>query len=114
MLYCPRCKSIITESAHVRCPFCGAKKIREVKDNDPIYLTCKNYVFSGLLEDVLKQHQIPCIKKPVHGAALSLWRGNMFEKFTFFVPFGALEKSKELLKELFTKPDEELSVTEEN
>lgn len=97
MMYCQKCK-VLTDSSD-KCLFCETKKIREPKINDEIYLTTQKPIFSGMFEDLLKQNKIPYLKQGKLGAALAIKAG-LFEEYKFFVPFGAYEKSKELLKYL--------------
>jgi hypothetical protein len=94
MLYCKRCKSL---TEYQECPLCGAKKLREPEVNDVVFLATKNFVNAGMLEDMLKEHNIPCLKKPMFGAGLTARWGHMFETFHIYIPFGALERGLELL-----------------
>ena len=98
MLYCKKCKFL---SSDERCENCGNKKLCEPKENDPIYLTTKDVMWSGVVEDILSQNDIPYLKQGWLGAGMTWMIGNGMEKNQFFVPFVAYEKSKELLAGVF-------------
>lgn len=100
ILYCEKCKSLTDIN---KCAFCGNKKVREVKENDTIYLTTKKFTFARMLEDILNKNNIPCLKlrQNTVGSFLSPIPTNACE-YKFFVPFGAYEKAKTLLEEYFS------------
>ena len=68
-MYCERCSRIIEEE---RCPYCKSRRVREPEPKDPCFLTEQDYISSGILEDVLKQNDIPFLKKDVMGAGLAI------------------------------------------
>ena len=68
-MYCEKCNRI-TEGD--RCPVCRSRKMREPEAKDPCYLTEQDYVSSGILEDMLKQNNIPYLKKGVMGAGMAI------------------------------------------
>ena len=96
MLYCELCM-ILVEAYENKCPECRHKKLRPPKDNDPVYLLSKEVLWSGGIEEVLKENGIPCMKKSLRGSAFSIIFGQFGDLIRFYVPFAALEKSKELL-----------------
>jgi len=102
-MYCERCK-ILTDNTVCSC---GAKNLREPNKNDAVYLTTKDQIFSSMLEDVLGQHGIPCLKQAKLGAAFvrTVGFGTRFEEYRFFVPFEMFDRANELLEELFTDAD---------
>ena len=71
-----------------------------MKENGAVFLTSKPPMFSGMLEDILKQNGIPYIKKSTVGAGLA-WKLPHSEHFNFFVPKELHEKAKELLAHYF-------------
>jgi len=83
-----------------RCSFCGAKKLREPKVNDVVYLVHIERNFAGMLAAVLKQNSIPYLKQGRGFFGPVYWM-----KYDFYVPFGAHEKAKELYEELFSKEE---------
>ena len=95
MKYCEKCM-LTTENDS--CPKCGSQKLREPKDNDPVFLMIREAIWSGGIEETLKENGIPCLKKGLHGAAVTERTGGYLnESYMFYVPYGALQKSKELL-----------------
>ena len=97
MLYCQNCMLLASDT---ECSVCGSKKLREARENDPVYIITKDFIFAGSIEDILTQNDIPCLKKPLIGAALAA-RTGYAEVYQFFVPFGAYSKAKELLFNFF-------------
>lgn len=101
MLYCIRCNKLINPE-HKKCT-CGYKKLRLAEDKDPVFLVTKNYMYGAMLQDILSKEKIPYITKPVREALAFFLDRTTFAKNHYFVPFGALEKAKELLKYYFTE-----------
>ncbi len=105
MLYCEKCMS-----THYldRCPFCGNKKVREIRENDAVFLKTEFYPYSGMLESLLKDFGIPCLvlRNDKFLALQASFRTESGE-FKFFVPYGALEKAKEVLKDFFDDDDDD-------
>ncbi|MEI6101911.1 MAG: hypothetical protein WCP73_08745 [Eubacteriales bacterium] len=101
MLYCEDCMCLTEEN---ECPFCGNKKLREARENDPVYIITKDFIFAESIEDILTQNNIPCIKKDLMGAGLAA-RTGYATTYQFFVPFGAFAKAKELLYNFFEEED---------
>ena len=99
MLYCEPCKLLCPDGA---CDRCGSKKLREPKANDPVYLTTKDSVWSGGVEDILARNEIPYLKQGSQGAGVTSRIGYSMENYQFFVPLGAYEKSKELLASIMS------------
>ena len=99
LLYCEKCKQLTNND---RCPRCGRKKLREAKENDPVYLITKDAMISASVEDILRQNNIPCQKQGIMGVGVFTGLGYTNR---FFVPYGAYNKSKELLANFFTEED---------
>lgn len=98
MFYCEQCMLPCNEN---KCPGCGTKGLSVLKGNDPVYLFSKEAIWAGGIEDILKEHGIPCLKQGIHGAAITAKMGDITETYRFFVPYSAYEKSKELLCDYF-------------
>ena len=96
MLYCEICM-ILIEPDEERCPECKNRKLRPPNGNDPVYLLSKELLWSGGIEDVLRENGIPCLKKSAQGSIVNVIFGQFGDVIGFYVPFAALEKSKELL-----------------
>ncbi len=78
--------------------------IEYAKDRDDFkLLTEKEYMWAKMLEEVLKDNDIPCVTVPVLGAGFTLKTG-MQERLKIFVPSESKARAEELMKELF--PDE--------
>lgn len=102
-MYCEKCNCIIEAD---RCPVCKSRKIREPAANDPCYLTEQDYISTGILEDVLKQNNIPYLKKDVMGAGMAIKVGPMLERSRFYVPFKNLSDAMAVLEDLFSAAEE--------
>ena len=101
-MYCETCNYLTEEES---CPVCGGTDLREPKEKDPCFLTEQDYVFSGVLEDVLRQNGIPFLRKNLLGAGLAMRVGPTLDRGRFFVAYDLLPKAQELVDELFA-PDE--------
>ena len=78
--------------------------IEYVKDRDDFkLLTEKEYMWAKMLEEVLKDNDIPCVAVPVLGAGFTLKTG-MQERLKIYVTSESKARAEELMKELF--PDE--------
>jgi len=94
-LYCNRCK-IVFESNETKCGRCGKKKLKSPLTNDVVYLTTRSSgPLSGLLEDLLKQNEIPFIRQEPKGSIPMAVFAIAFS-FDYFVPYVAYDKAKEL------------------
>ena len=96
-MYCPRCMKLIEDA---RCPECGGAG-REPQAEDLCLAAEKDGVFAGMLEDVLRQEQIPCLSRGVLGAGLSSIVGMRAEVIGLYVPYAMLDRAQELDRELF-------------
>ena len=102
-MYCEKCNRIIEAN---RCPVCNSRKIREPEAKDPCYLTEQDYISSGILEDMLKQNNIPYLKKDVMGAGMAIKVGPMLERSRFYVPFEQLGNAMAIMEDLFSATEE--------
>lgn len=98
-MYCENCSRIIEAD---RCPVCSSRKVREPEAKDPCYLTEQDYISSGILEDLLKQNNIPYLKKDVMGAGMAIRVGPMLERSRFYVPYEQLSRAAAILEDLFS------------
>ena len=53
MLYCEKCRRNTEED---RCPECGRKKLREIREDDPCFLIERDVIWSEVIEDILKEN----------------------------------------------------------
>ena len=102
-MYCEKCCRIIEGS---RCPVCGGRKVREPGPKDPCFLAERDYLSSGILDDVLRQNGIPFLKKDVMGAGLAIKVGPMLDRSRFYVPFEMLDRAAAIADGLFAIPEE--------
>ena len=105
ILYCSGCQ--LTFSGGDKCPSCGSRKVRPVRPEDICFLTEAEPIPAGMLQDVLKQHQIPALTSSTVGAGMAMKAGNVFERIKFFVRYEHLEKAKQFAAELFDPADNE-------
>lgn len=102
--YCPNCHILVRNT---RCPVCDKRWLDEPKADDYCYLTEKDSVWAGVLEDCLRQNSIPYLTKNTLGAGMTSKIGSMFETVKFYVRYAYYQQAKELVEELFmTKPME--------
>ncbi len=98
MYYCEKCMLLSQEDV---CPACGGRDLKAPEDGDFCFLTEKETIWAGMLEDVLNQKNIPFTNKPVLGAGLAMRTGPAFERYRFYVPFSHISNAKEIVDELF-------------
>ena len=101
-MYCEKCNRIIETD---RCPFCKNSKVREPEAKDPWLIAVQSQK-KALLEDLLKQNNIPYLKKDVMGAGMAIRVGPMFEMSRFYVSYDQLGGAQEVIGNLFPPADE--------
>ena len=75
--------------------------IEYVKDRDDYrFLTEKESMWAKMLEEVLKDNDIPCVAVPVLGAGFTLKTG-MQERLKVYVPSENKARAEELMNQLF-------------
>ncbi len=102
MLYCQNC--MILTSDNNKCPVCNGK-LREAREDDPVYLVEKDHIFTESIEEILAQNNIPSLKKPLFGAGLAP-RTGYAETYQIYVPFRFYDKAKELIYNFIEKEEE--------
>lgn len=100
MLYCAKCQILVENGAE--CPSCGSKKLREVRQNDPVLLLTSDEVQSGSVKAAFDDSGIPHEERMCGpGAPPSLLYGRSPNSlYHIFVPFGAVEQCREILQEI--------------
>ena len=96
--YCPNCHTLVRGT---RCPVCDKKWLEPPKGEDYCYLTEKDIVWAGVLEDCLRQNGIPYLTQNTLGSGLTAKMGTLMESVRFFVRYAYFEKAKLLEEELF-------------
>ena len=77
--------------------------MREYDEDEPLaFLTEQQPPWSGVLEDVLRQNDIPYFAAPTLGAGMALKVGPMQERIRYWVPFSFLPQAKALVEDLFS------------
>lgn len=102
MLYCETCQTLYPEGE--KCPLCHKNRGRTPQPEDVCFLTEKGPIESAMLEDVLRQNGVPCLKKSVSGAGIAMYTGLMLESFRVYVHFAQLEKARAIADELLDAP----------
>lgn len=98
MLYCENCMLLCNGDA---CKRCDTKALRAPKENDPVFLIEKEALWCGGMEETFRTQGIPCLKKGWQGAGITERLGYVTETYAFYVPFGAYEKAKALLNDIY-------------
>jgi len=91
----------LCDAGSLKCPNCKKKKLLAPKENDPVYLMTKDAITAAIIEDILSQNNIPNLKQGLSGSLITAYVGYSRETCRIFVPYGAYEKSKELLGNFF-------------
>lgn len=108
--YCPNCHLLIRDT---RCPVCAKKWLEEPLPTDYCYLTKKDAVWAGVLEDCLKQNGIHCLTQSTKGAGLTVKSGAMFDTFRFYVPYSRYHEAKDLTDQLFAETGDQIELEEQ-
>ncbi len=100
VLYCGDCQVAFEGD---QCPVCGRKKVREPLSNDACFLCEKQMMWAEMLAEALKNNDIPVFLKKRMGMGMALKVGLMMEHCKVYVPFSCLQKSEEIVDELFSE-----------
>lgn len=95
MKYCENC-SVVTGG--VRCPQCGGKKLREVKDDDYCFLIELPALNGDMLADILRGNGIECVTMP-SGSGLNTAMALPLENRKLFVCWKDWNAAAGLLRE---------------
>lgn len=96
--YCPNCHILVRST---RCPRCDKKWLEEPNPNDYCFLTEKDSLWAGVLEDCLRQNAVPYLTENTIGAGLTAKMGSMLESVRFYVRYAYYHQAKALEEELF-------------
>lgn len=94
-MYCPTCQKLYDDID--KCPKCLFSKLREPRQEDPVPLTKLDYLRADMLGALLDDAQIPYLTKGGIASAFGKTTGMRLDVKHIFVPYGALERAKELL-----------------
>lgn len=104
MFYCVSCQRM----AQDKCPHCGkpSRKLREIKDNDPVLFYHGGFIPSTMIEPLLADNGIPYSKEGRLGAGFVSKAGGFLEQFDFYVPYGVYPQAVRLISDTFSEsPD---------
>ena len=103
MNYCEKCRILFEDST---CPRCGNRFVSAPAAYDYVFLTEKEYPWSEVLEQALKDAGIAVVTNDaVVGAWITTRLGAAFERSQLFVPYENLEQAVELTRSLFDAPE---------
>ena len=102
MLYCENCMILLDSQG---CPECKNKNLRPPKGNDPVLVLSKEALWSGGIEEALREHDIPYLKQGAQGSAFNVILGSFGERYRYYVPHAALEQARELLADFVHSED---------
>lgn len=104
-LICGRCSAMAKDGV---CPLCGkAKKLRTVREEDTVYLTSCEYIWTQTVEDLLRGEGIPYRRQALLGSGLITSIGEMAELYRYYVGAADYERA------LAALPDFSVGMTEE-
>jgi len=108
MQICSKCKAPLHEDG---CPLCGKRKFaREAREEDEIYLTSSEYLWSRIVEDALAAEGIAFTRRGDLGMGVSFAVGDLSETYDYYVMYNDYEKAKAVLpKECEEMSEEELN-----
>ena len=106
VLYFPCCKAL---SKNTRCPVCRSKQGRSPAPGDLCFLSETEKIWSGMLEDALKQNAVPVFTQSNIGAGMAIKAGSLFERIKFYVPYSHIEHAQDIVYSLFAEiPESEM------
>jgi len=97
-MYCENCCILFEGTV---CPVCGSRDVRLPNSHDYCFLTKKEALWAEILEDVLQQNRVPVVNRTGRSAAMVLRSNPLNQEILFYVPYGWLERARELERSLF-------------
>ena len=99
MYYCENCHLVCEGPV---CPYCGSTLQRAPKAEDYCYLTTIGSPWGEVMQELLKDAQIPCLARPARSVLYSVYFGQTHGELELFVPWEDLEQAASLQKSLLT------------
>ena len=96
MYYCENCHLLSDEPI---CGYCGASPLRAPRGEDYCFLTSLSAPWDSALTELLSDEEIAAVRLP-RNQIPTAYSNEMFQKTEIFVPYAALERAKELTKNL--------------
>lgn len=103
MYYCAECCRVWEGD---RCPCCGKTLMSPPHPRDFCLLLEKEAMWADMLREVLQDQGIPCVHKPLLGAAMAMSLGGALERYQLYVPYENLLEAKIIAEQLFETPAE--------
>ena len=103
MNFCDNC-NVAFESE--RCPACGTKKTRQVKDDDFCFLLEDNTLHCEVLMGVLETNDIPYSAMP-YGSGVESYIGKSLSNYRIYVPYSSFDKARGILRDMEAQKTEE-------
>lgn len=103
MYYCANCCRLWEEDV---CPECGKTPLYAPHPRDFCLLLEKEAMWAQMLQEVLRDQGIPCVHKPMMGAAMAMSVGGALERYQLYVPYENLLEAKIIAEQLFDAPAE--------
>lgn len=95
MKICSRCKAPEKDGV---CSLCGKNKfLKDALDNDEVYLTTAEYIWSRVVEDTLNESGIPFAKKSAVGSGITVYIGELAEEYKYYVSASEYDKAVEAI-----------------
>lgn len=100
MRYCASCQVLVPDGDE--CPSCGSRKLREVRENDPVLLLTAGEMDCGRITAAFDDAGISHEERMCGaGAPPSILYGKSPNSlYRIFVPYGAVESSRRILKDI--------------
>lgn len=94
-LICAKCRAIPVDGV---CPLCGKnKKFIEAGDDDEVYLTSCEFIWSRMVEDALDEAGIRYRKHGTHGSGVIASIGELAELYRYYVMFPDYEAARAVI-----------------
>lgn len=108
LMFCESC-NVVTEGE--RCPVCGKKKLREVRDDDFCYFVTLSEGYARYFEENLKSENIPVVM--LGQGYSSRMHGGTSSAYGLYIPYVHLERVYDIYNLLFFGGETEPEQTEE-
>lgn len=102
--YCPSCHILVWNN---RCPKCDRRSLASPEPDDYCLLTQRDSLWAGVLEDCLRQNQIPYLTQSAMGAGMTAKMGILQETIRFYVRYAHFAQAKRLEEEFFSAAADE-------
>ncbi len=98
LLFCEKCNFPTEES---RCPLCGNKKLREVKDEDFCFFVNINEFSYTMLESALQEQKIEVVGVPCYSHEATFATAGKADSRQVYIRYKDIDKAIEIYETLF-------------